>query len=287
MLLPFLAACTGAPAPDPLADLSFALASADLGAPVTDSVGFDPTAGDALGLVLDAVLPVFRADAGADPAWDTPMDVWALLRDDRVQDPGVCPFERIDDGTSVFEGGCRSSNGYTFEGDVAERQWDEDGVSRYRLDADVEVLGDADSVLFDRVSLHGAIARAVPDDGAVDAHLDVNLVLAVEGYWERRGADPEAPEVRAWRAWTVSGTLENVDDTWIAGLAADIDGSGGVPLAAASLVRASTCPIEAEGEASLGEGVAAVFEGAGGATPCDACARVTSDAGETSACAPD
>jgi len=287
MLLPFLAACAGAPAPDASADLPFALASADLGPPVTEGGDFDPTAGDALGLMLDAVLPVFRADSAADPAWDTPMAVWALLQDDRVQDAGVCPFERIEDGTSIFEGGCRSSDGYVFEGDVSERAWEEDGASRYRLDADVEVLGDTEGALFDRVTLRGAIERAVPENGAVDKHLDVNLALTVEGYWERRGAAEDAPEVRAWRAWSVAGTLENLDGAWVVGLAADIDGNGGVPLTSTSLRRAGSCPIEAEGEAALGVGVTAIFEGAAGDSPCDACARVTSESGEANACAPE
>ena len=85
----------------------------------------------------------------------------------------------------------------------------------------------------------------------------------------------------------MAGTLENLDGVWVAGLAADIDGTGGVPLTSTSLQRAGSCPIEAEGEASLGAGITALFEGAGGASPCDACARVTSEAGETSACAPE
>ncbi|MDP2315445.1 MAG: hypothetical protein Q8P41_21285 [Pseudomonadota bacterium] len=284
MLPLLLLACTGSDGTDGPSDLAFVLPTADVGTPLTGGTGFDPADGAAIGLVLDHLLPVFDADASADPAWDTPAAVWALLQPETVRDPGVCPFERVDGDVSIHEGGCRSSGGYEFTGDVSERTWEEGGAARYRFEADVEVIGDTESANFDRVRIVGALERAVPDDDSVDAHLDVNLRIEVAGYWERR-EQPDDPRARAWASWTVSGSIEHLDGTWVTDVAADIGGSGGLRVESAALTQKSTCPIEAVGEAWLGEGVTATFEGA---ASCDACATVVATGGtEVLACAPD
>ena len=80
MLLSFLAACTEKLGPGAIAELPFVLDPVEVGAPLTSGTGFDPSDGDAIGLALDNVLPVFDPTTGADPAWDTPMAVWALLQ---------------------------------------------------------------------------------------------------------------------------------------------------------------------------------------------------------------
>ncbi|MES2643279.1 MAG: hypothetical protein V4850_27595 [Myxococcota bacterium] len=281
-MLLFLLACTGPDKPDGASGLPFALPSADLGAPLTAGAGLDPSDADGIGLALDALLPVFDATAGADPAWDTPMAVWALLEPDTVRDRGVCPIERIDDGVTTHVGGCRSSSGYEFTGELSTHEWEEAGVDYYRLEADLEVVGDTEGAAFDRVRIVGALQRAAPEDGAVDAHLDLNLHIEVDGYFEAQHTLDD-PRLDAWRSWTVSGSLEQAAGAWVVGVAADIGGAGGLLVESTTLTQKSTCPIEAVGEATLGDGVTAIFEGV---ASCDACARVTSDAGEVLACAP-
>lgn len=280
-MLLLLLACTGPDGSDGPATLPFALPAADLGAPLTTGAGLDPTDGAGIGRALDAVLPVFDASAGSYPAWDTPMFVWGLLQADTVRDPGVCPFDRVDGDALLHEGDCRSSAGYTFDGDLSTREWDADGVAYYRLEADLEVVGDTEDVEFDRVRIVGALERALPEDRSV-AHLDINLRIEVDGYWERHGGADD-PRAEAWRAWTVAGTLEHASGEWLVGVAADVGGSE-LLVESSALTQKGTCPIEAVGEARLGEGVTAVFEGV---SSCDACARVTSESGEVLACAPD
>ncbi len=279
MLLIPLLACAPGPATAGPGGVAFTVAPADLGDPRADNAGFNPADGEGIGLALAFVLPAFGESA---PVWSTPSEVWALLQLETVRDPGVCPFDRVDGGTTIHEGNCRSSDGYEFTGDVSERRWTEDGVERFRLEADVEVRGDTASALFDRVRLVGAIEEATPEEGSVDVHYDVNLELLVEGYWEAR--DPGDPRLAAWSSWIVSGSLEQIGALWRADLAADIAGAGGLTMVSEALTE-SDCPIEHDGTVRLGAGAEAAFEGV---DACDACARVTDDAGtETQACAPD
>ncbi len=256
--------------------ISFALAPADLGTARAAATGFDPADGDATGLALDQVLPVFGNPV---PLWEAPLFVLELLRRDNVRSEGDCPFERIqEDGATLYEGDCRSSYGYEFAGDLAEHEWTEDGVDRHRIEADVEVEGDVDDPLFERVVLQGAMERAVPEDGSIDAHYDVNLRLEVLGYWESRPG--EEARATAWTEWVVSGTAEEVDGRWAVDLAAEVGGAGGMTVASGALTESGSCPIELDGEALLGEGITATFA----AASCDACADVAHADGETTAC---
>lgn len=275
MLLALLA-CT--PAGDDDAVVPFALPAADLGAPVAAGTGFDPADGPGIGRALDGALPVFAEGA---PLWDTPLAVWALVMDDTVRTAGACPAEQIDGDTHAYLGDCRSSFGYEYAGDATERAWTEDGVDRERLTADLEVIGDVEGAEFDRAALSGAVERAVPEDGRVDAHYDVNLRLSLEGYWARRDADD--PREATWADWAVSGTAEVTDGVWRVDLAVEIGGAGGMRVASEALARGGSCPIEADGEATLAEGVTAIFA----AATCDGCAKVLHEGGETAACRPE
>jgi hypothetical protein len=283
MLLLLLTACTPAGTDDPAGGVTFAVPPADLGAPRASRSGFDPADGDGVGLALSLVLPVFGESnpVGANPAWDLPAEVWAILQRTDVRNAGVCPFERVDGDTTTHEGDCRTSYGYDFAGDVAERTWTEDGADRYRMDADVEVIGDTEEPVFDRIAMAGAIERAEPTDGGVDRHLDVNLHLEVEGYWDAR--DPDDPRLVGLQSWDVSGSLEEAGGTWVVDLAADIADVGGLGVTSAALAE-SDCPVEFSGEAALSADVTADFEGV---DACDRCARVVgADGVDTLACAP-
>lgn len=259
--------------------VTFVLAPADLGAPVAASTGFDPADGDTVGMALDQALPVFGEE---EPAWNVPMTLWELASRSTVADPGTCPFDRVEGDETIHEGGCRSTSGYEFEGEVRERTWTEEEVTRTRFEADLTVTGDADGVVFDSLVLRGVVERAEPADASVDAHLDVNLALSLIGYWEQR--DPDEPRATAWADWAVSGAIESAGETTVADAALEIGGGGGLYVAASGLLAKDTCPIEAVGTAELGEGIDATLEGVDG---CDACATISFEGGTSSACDPD
>jgi hypothetical protein len=275
LLLLALIACN----PDPKTSdhgVEFVLAPADLGAPVVSGSGFDPADGDALGLALDQTLPVFGGELGV---WDAPNFIWELIQRGNVWNQGSCPFERVEDGATVYEGDCRSSFGYEFAGELRDEEWTVEAVDHHRIDADLVVTGDVDGAVFDTALLQGAIERAAPEDGSV-VHYDVNLRLQLLGYWEDRPG--EAARASAWQAWAVSGTVEEDAGTWRVDLAADVGGSGGFTLASQALVEQTSCPVELDGDATMGDGVEARFA----ASTCDACAELTFDEGSSSACAP-
>jgi hypothetical protein len=284
MLVLLLVACTH---PDPAkgaSGITFGVDPVDLGAPLASGTGFDPTDGDGVGLAMANVLPVFGTlDDTDNPALATFTDVWAILQGETVRDEGQCPFDRVEnDGTSIHEGDCRSSDGYEFTGSLSERSWEDDGAARYRVESDLEVVGDTESAAFDRIRIAGKLEVAEPDSGDVELHLDVNLHIEVEGYWEQRGPDPRAD---AWRSWTATGAIEERADGWRADVAAEVGDLDGLTLASSSLVETTTCPVEFVGTLDLGDASTAELEGV---DSCDGCARVVTDDGtETLACYPD
>jgi hypothetical protein len=252
---------------------AFVVEPADLGEPRTDGTGFDPADGDALGIAFAYALPVF----GDNPAWDVPASARALLEPDTISDPGSCPREEVDGDARTWIGDCRSSQGYEFRGTATERSWTEDGVDRHRWEGDIEVVGDREDPAFTRVALAGVYEQAVPVEGTVTQHLDVNLHMEVEGYWEtRRPGDAVAA---AWSDWTVSGSLEQRDTFWVSLVAADVGGSGGFRFDSPALDADASCPVEVVGQGALSADVAAVLEGV---ASCDACANL----GDTLACRP-
>lgn len=277
LVLLTLTACTGAEDNLGAHGIAFVLPPADLGAARAAASGIDVTDGDALGRALDATLPVFGEPL---PLWEIPGAVWAILQREDVRNEGVCPIEVVRDGATVHEGGCRTSYGYDIAGDVSERAWDEDGAARELLEADVEVIGDVEDPVFERITMSGSLLKVVPDDDSVTAHYDVNLALEVLGYWEQRADDD--PRALTWSSWIVSGSVEEVAGRWTVDLTADIGGAGGVTITSEALVEKSTCPIELEGNAGLTEGVTASFT----AASCDACASISHGGGTTEACQP-
>lgn len=272
MLLLAVAACTGDQSP--VADL-FLIPPADLGTALAASSGFDATDGAAIGRTLDATTPVFEA---VDPGWESPVFLFdELLKDDRVRDENQCPFVTLSGDTTTHEGGCRSQDGYEFDGTATDRSWTEDGVTWRRLELDLTAVGDTDDVLFDAVTLSGVIQRGVPTDDSIDSHVDINLHLEVLGYFERHGGTDTRLE--AWTSWTLSGAWEEQGDNMLIDATADVAGAGGMMVQSESLEETPACPVEAEGAATLGDGITATF---GGASSCDECA----DVGGVAACAP-
>lgn len=272
MLLLAFAACTGDQSP--VAEL-FVLPPSDLGTALAASSGFDATDGAAIGRALDATTPVFEA---VDPGWESPVFLFdELLTDDRVRDENQCPFVTLSGDTTTHEGGCRSQDGYEFEGTATDRTWTEDDVTWRRLELDLEVVGDTEDVLFDSVTLSGVIQRGVPSDGSIDAHVDVNLQMEVLGYFERHGGTDSRLE--AWTSVVVSGAWEEQGDSLLIDTTVNVAGAGGMMVQSDGLVETSACPVEAEGVATLGDGITASL---GGASSCDRCA----DVGGIAACAP-
>jgi hypothetical protein len=245
----------------------FLLAPVDLGAALTTSEDYDPSNGDGLGLALAAALPVF----GDNPAWSTPYDVWELLMPEVVQDEGICPTREILADGYRWNAQCRSTDGYDFNGS-AERI---DDAEHSSFDVDIEVIGDVEGAMFDRVWMKGQLDQRRPTTGDVVQHLDINLHLQVSGYWEQRG--PSDPRLQQWSDWAMSGSLEeHKDGTWIIDSAVDVGEVGGFSFSADQL-QAADCPIELSGVAALSGAVTAAFSG------CDACADLS---GGIQACAP-
>lgn len=275
--LALAAACAGDDDTGGIGVVAFAVPPADVGAPLTDGRAFDAGASDALGLALAQTLPVF---GGGELAWETPLEAWTLLLSDLVQDEGTCPYREYDGDRTVYVADCRSSDGYEWQGELGWREWSDAVGARQRLEADIEVVADVDEPRFDRLALAGAMERVTPDDGPA-VHIDVNVRLEAAGYWERRA--PSDPRVEAWASWVVSGSLEqDADGAWRIDLAAEV-GDGGFHLSAPALLPDDGCPIEVRGDAALGEGAVAAFEGS---SSCDACARIDAGDDAVEACAP-
>ncbi len=269
-MLTLLLAC----APDPeVAPPAFVVDPVSIGTPVTDGAGYDAQDGDALGWAFAFSVPAF----GENPAWDTPHEVLDVLDSATIRDPGVCPAEQVDGDARSWVGGCRSSQGYSFVGEATLRTWTEDAVARTRWEGDLEVIGDREDPAFDRIHLVGFFEQAVPVAGTVTQHLDINLHIAVEGYWERHGETN--PALDAWSDWNLAGSLEQRETFWVSELAAAVGSTGGFRFDSAALEADPACPVEAVGVADLGDGVLAEVEGV---TSCDACARV----GDVLACTP-
>lgn len=256
--------------------VGFSLEPVDLGeARVTDE-GMDPSDGDAAGLAFAAVMPGW--EGGGLPPWDVPAAIWEIALHERVADEGVCPFVTLDGGDATYQSGCRSKHGYEWEGTAKVTRSDEDGIERERWDYELSVVGDIDDARFERLSLQGAVARAVDGDLT---HVDVNLQVELLGYFEARNV--EDVRTTSWSDWRASGSIEQEGEAFALSLNADVGGSGGFTLAGEELSTSEGCPVEPTGTATMGDGVEAHFEGA---EACDACATIIDGEATTAACAP-
>ncbi len=264
----FLACTAGDGAGD---DLDWAVQPADLGAPVVDGNDFDPADGDALGAAFAELVPGLGEGF---PTWEVPLAAWAMAMDDLVADDGSCPARALDGGASVFTGDCRSRDGFEWAGSVTVTETG--GQSRY--DFDLEVVADVEDPAFERVALHGSILRVQGDEAD---HVDSNVEVAVEGYFEAR-SEPTDPRVVTWANWASSGSVEVEGTALRLGLAGRAGGSGDFELDG-ELQLDGGCPTEPTGEATMGSVAVASFEGV---AACDACATVVAEGTEVLACAP-
>ena len=265
--------------PETVPPPDFLIAPVDLGAPLTAGTGLDPSATAELGMALWAALPIF----GENPAFDMPADVEALWHPEVVQDEGICPYsEVLQDGT-LFRSDCRSTDGYDFAGSLERRAWSASDGDYLSLDADFEVVGDVEGADFGRILLRGGWAQVQPDRGEVIQHLDVNLHMEVEGYWELQ--KPTDPRLEAWKDWTLSGSLEqHKDGTGLVDLAVDIGGAGGFVARSSALKEAEGCPVELQGDLWLSPELKLSL---GGLSSCDRCVDVVQGEAVTGqACAP-
>lgn len=275
MLLLLLACKTTETVPPP----DFLIAPLDLGTPLASGTGLDPAATAELGVALWAALPIF----GENPAFEMPADVEALWHPEVVQDEGICPYsEVLEDGT-LHRSDCRSTDGYEFNGTLERRAWSASDGDYLRLDADFEVVADVEGADFGRILLRGSWAQVQPDQGSVVQHLDINLHMEVEGYWELH--KPTDPRLEAWKNWTVSGSLEqHKEGGWLVDMSVDVGGAGGFLARSSELKEAEGCPVEMMGELLLSPELKLI---PGGLSSCDRCVDVVeADVVTGQACAP-
>ncbi len=266
----------GCPAVDEETLTYWAIAPSDLGAGVANDSGFDPADGAGLGAAFAQLLPRFGEGF---PTWDVPLAMLEIASDDLVADPGSCPSAMVSGDTTTYAADCRSRAGYEWNGEYSVRRWtDGDGVSRQQYDFHLDVNGDTDDVAFDRLTLEGTVLRSELDDVV---HVDSNLAASLEGYFERRGQGGDA-RVSSWVDWAASGSLEDDGAHVRVDLDAETDASSGFHLGG-ELAIDEGCPLEPLGQADMGDGVLARFEGA---DACDACATIEGDEGEAAACVP-
>lgn len=275
-MLLLLLACNGSKQED---IPSFLIEPVDLGPAIAAGVGLDTSDMAGLGLSLWAALPIF----GENPAFDAPMTVEELWHPEVVQDEGICPYAEVLSNGTRWESDCRSTDGYDFSGWLERREWSETEADYQKLEADFEVVGDVEGADFERLKLKGSLVQVLPDNGEVLQHLDLNLHLELEGYWELQ--KPTDPHLEAWQRWLLSGSLEqHRDGKWLVNMQVEVGEVGGFTARSSSLQKAEGCPVELEGELSLGEQLSAQL---GGLSSCDTCAGIyAGDQHTGDACAP-
>jgi len=271
LILALVACETAGPAVD------WALTPAELGDPVVDREGFDPTDGAGLGAAFPQVLPGY-AEATV-PAADVPLAIWEIALHELVAEAGVCPYTTLDGAVTQYQTNCRSKHGYDWEGSVRVEPWEDGDTEGVRYDFDIEVVGDVDTPRFDSLRLDGVVVR-VERDGV--EHVDVNLMAELLGYFQAR-QQPDDPRIASWADWRATGSVELDGEDLRVDLGADVGGSGGFGLVGEGLAVGAGCPSEPTGEAWMADEVGVVFEGA---AACDACATVTAGEASTAACAP-
>ena len=272
MLLLALLACST----DDTHEVDWLLEPADLGEPRVEGSTFDPTDGAVLGAAFPQLMPGWDDTF---PAFDVPVAIWEIATHELVADAGVCPSELLDGVAREYRSDCRSKHGYEWKGEATISDWNEGDTVFTRYEFDIEVDADVESARFDRLALEGTVLRV--EEGSL-THVDVNLTAELVGYFEARQL-PDDVRVPAWAAGGVSGSVEVSGGDLRLDTLADIGGTGSFPLWSDALAWGTVCPVEPEGEASMGETVTALFDGA---EACDACASIRSADGEAPACAP-
>lgn len=208
-MLSTLAACAGGEGAD-TGGTSWVVSDQGLGAALaTGASPMDLSAPNTAYLAAEQLIPGLDWDQ---PGIMIPKELWAAVMRPTVSDDGSCPVAEIAGSAKVYRSyGCRSSQGYEFSGDVTEDRWEASGWSWERYDFDLDVVGDAEDVAFDRISLRGSVVFV---DGRSDSTLDeavhVNVAAAAEGWLSR--ADLDDPREPLWRDWRVTARYERSQD---------------------------------------------------------------------------
>lgn len=276
-----LAACGGAPAAEKAGD--WLTPAEDLGAPLLEG---GPTAAlpgdDRLWFVVAQHLPGLHFD---DPAVDLPLSLWEVALQDQVADEGSCPYRDLTDRGERWSSGCRSQDGYQWEGGLESATWSAGGLRWSRTDFDLEITADVDDPTFDHLRIVGAVVFTSPDsadpEGAPQGYghgTQANVRVELSGFWGQ--LDPADPREPAWDGWAVVGRTEEVDG--ISRVEADtaLGGEGQLRLRADALHAETACGAVPGGAATLeaADGTAGLAFDPDGA--CAPCAAVTVDGAE-------
>ncbi|MED5371713.1 MAG: hypothetical protein VX899_11900 [Myxococcota bacterium] len=216
---------------------------------------------------------------GNSPSTHIVLDMWDHVMGVNVADPGNCPYDVVDGSTRTWTGGCRSQDGYDWEGEVQQVVWEEEGQEWERWTFDMVVSSEVDSRSFDRIAFQGEFWFAGSNGEDLQSHTESNFILETEGYWER-GSRPKLEE--AWSVLAFSGIWE----TWL-----DAGGDlrsfktegvfenayGGLVFATPELLEDDGCASEPSGTLSFTDGdqkASLEFEGN---DRCDNCASYALD----------
>ncbi|MCK6522006.1 hypothetical protein L6R49_11245 [Myxococcota bacterium] len=274
-LLALLLACR----PDPEPESPFTLPLADLGAPLAAGVGYD------FASPQDAFFAARHVAPGVEERWslppsNMPLLLWEnLLQGENVADPGSCPYVQAEGARRVWVSGCRSEDGYEWEGSVSvEETEDADGDwERWRFDLDV--TSEVEGRSFDRVRMQGGFDY-MSGDGEVSRWVQANWAVEAEGYWANNF---EEELEAAWSALALTGVYQAQETEsgalqFVLQATVDLGEAGGFNATADSLTSgaATGCPVEPDGGLTLVGAQTAVltFEGP---DRCDGCAQLTID----------
>lgn len=265
--------------PEPEDESPFVLPLADLGAPLAVGGGYD------LLSPQDAFFAARHVAPGVEERWplppsNVPLLLWEeLLQGENVADPGSCPYVQANGAERVWVSGCRSEDGYDWEGTVRVEETSDEGGDWERWRFDLEVVSEVEGRSFDRVRLLGGFDY-MSGDGEVDRWVQANWSVEAEGYWANNFED-ELED--AWRALALTGvyqaqTTEAGALRYVLEATVDLGDTGGFNATSDTFTAgaATGCPVEPTGALTLVGAQTAVltFEGP---DRCDGCAQLTVD----------
>jgi hypothetical protein len=265
--------------PDPEDQSPFLLPLADLGAPLAQGGGFD------LESPQDAFFAARHVAPGVEERWalppsNMPLLLWEeLLQGENVADPGSCPYVQADGAKRIWVSGCRSEDGYDWEGTVSlEETSDELGDwERWRFDLDV--TSEVEGRSFDFVRLQGGFDY-LSADATVDRWVQANWAVQAQGYWANNF---EEELEAAWADLALTGVYQAQETEsgalrFVLQATVDLGDNGGFDATADALTAgaATGCPVEPDGVLTLVGAQTAVltFEGP---DRCDGCAQLSVD----------
>ncbi len=223
--------------------------------------------------------------------------MWLCRRTDDAGSPplqneatlGQCVCVCADGRTTlVYDGNCRSAEGYDFSGEVSILEWEEEGQGWQHWDFDIVVETELPDQSFDRIGLTGEIfyGSANEDIGLV-SHTQTNVQMESEGYWANKAVNGDNLEA-AWSEVAFTGIWETQDlgtRTYVHVGVLDLGDFGGFTFQTEGLVdQGASCVGEAKGRVQI-SGTADATLRFEGSERCDGCAEHTAEGATTLACA--